>query len=233
MMELFRHQVFKMLLAEEKITATQVEKLLAWKHSGFSVYRGEKVDPEDKKGREHLASTILHPPMSQEKMTYDPETRTVHYRTKKQKGPEVIQTFSALDWLARLSTHIPDKWEPMVRYDGWYSNRPRGERKKAQRSPDEGVPVRPAQAESDFRKEVRQDWARRIKKVYEVDPLVCPNGSGRLRIISFIEEPAVIERILRHLGLWPAPARAPRAPPPAPTEITLDYSDPDPPASYD
>jgi hypothetical protein len=89
MMELFRHKVFKRLLAEEKITETQVEKLLSWRHTGFSVYRGEKVDAEDKKGREHLASYILHPPMSQEKMTYDPETGTVHYRTKKKKGPDV------------------------------------------------------------------------------------------------------------------------------------------------
>jgi hypothetical protein len=66
MMELFRHKVFKMLLAEEKITETQVEKLLSWRHTGFSVYGGEKVGAEDKKGREHLASYILHPPMSQE-----------------------------------------------------------------------------------------------------------------------------------------------------------------------
>ncbi|MBI4481755.1 MAG: hypothetical protein HY652_02580 [Acidobacteria bacterium] len=73
-------KVFKLLLAEEKITETHVEKLLSWRHTGFSVYRGEKVDPEDKQGREHLASYILHPPMSQEKMACDPETGTVHDR---------------------------------------------------------------------------------------------------------------------------------------------------------
>jgi transposase-like protein len=37
MMELFRRKVFKMLLAEEKITETHVAKLLAWRHTGFSV----------------------------------------------------------------------------------------------------------------------------------------------------------------------------------------------------
>lgn len=52
MMELFRHKVFKMLLEEEKITERQIEILLSWKNTGFSVYRGEKVDSEDKKGRE-------------------------------------------------------------------------------------------------------------------------------------------------------------------------------------
>ncbi|MBI1747559.1 MAG: hypothetical protein HYR55_13365 [Acidobacteria bacterium] len=102
-----------------------------------------------------------------------------------------------MDWLARLSTPIPDKWEQRVRYYGWSSNRPRGERKPAQKGPAESVLVPDPESEFDFKKEARQRWARLIKKVYEVDPLVCPNGSGRIRIISFIEEAAVIGRILR------------------------------------
>jgi hypothetical protein len=50
MMELFRHKVFKMLDAEEKITERQIEILLSWKNTGFSVYKGGKVDAEDRKG---------------------------------------------------------------------------------------------------------------------------------------------------------------------------------------
>ncbi len=61
--------------------------------------------------------------------------------------------------------------------------------------------------ESDFEKVARQHWPRLIKKVYAVDPLVCPNCSGRMRIISFIEDPAIIQRILTHLGLWHVPSR--------------------------
>jgi hypothetical protein len=30
-----------------------------------------------------------------------------------------------------------------------------------------------------------------------------------MRIIAFIEQPAVIEKILRHLALWPSPAHSP------------------------
>jgi hypothetical protein len=45
--------------------------------------------------------------------------------------------------------------------------------------------------------------------VYEVDPLVGPQCAGATRIIACNEQPAVIEKILRHLGLWPAPAHSP------------------------
>ena len=45
-----------------------------------------------------------------------------------------------------------------------------------------------------------------------MDPLVCPKCRGQTRIISFIEkdQSEVIEKILRHCGLWEeAPARDP------------------------
>ena len=44
------------------------------------------------------------------------------------------------------------------------------------------------------------DWASLLRRVYDVDALSCPCG-GRLRIIAMIESPAVIRRILTHLGL--------------------------------
>jgi len=53
----------------------------------------------------------------------------------------------------------------------------------------------------------------RIKRVYEVDALACPQCGGAMEVIAFIEPPQgeVIEKILRHYGLWHA--SAPRAPP--------------------
>ena len=52
-------------------------------------------------------------------------------------------------------------------------------------------------------------WAMLIKRVYEVDPLSCPECGGAMKIISFIErrQREVIERILRHCGLWEGPIR--------------------------
>ena len=54
-----------------------------------------------------------------------------------------------------------------------------------------------------------------IKRVYEVDPLACPNCGGQMKVVAFIDPPqnCVIEKILRHCGLWQA--LAPRAPPDA------------------
>jgi len=58
-----------------------------------------------------------------------------------------------------------------------------------------------------------QAWAMLIKRIYEVDPLCCPECGGQMKVVSFIEPPQadLIEEILRHCGLWQA--SAPRAPP--------------------
>jgi hypothetical protein len=47
-------------------------------------------------------------------------------------------------------------------------------------------------------------WARLLKRFFDIEH--CPQGGGDLKILAAIEAPAVIVRILTHLGL---PAGAP------------------------
>jgi hypothetical protein len=58
-------------------------------------------------------------------------------------------------------------------------------------------------------------WATLLQRVFEVDVLACPRCDGRLELLATLEEPAVVRRILTHVGL-PAEPVTPRAPPPAP-----------------
>jgi hypothetical protein len=45
----------------------------------------------------------------------------------------------------------------------------------------------------------RSAWARLIKKVYEVDPLICPRCGYDMRVMSVITDKAEVKKILRHL----------------------------------
>ena len=52
----------------------------------------------------------------------------------------------------------------------------------------------------------RISWARLLERVFEIDMQHCPRcGAGDVKIIAAILERAVIEKILRHLGLDPQP----------------------------
>ena len=52
----------------------------------------------------------------------------------------------------------------------------------------------------------RISWSRLLRRVFSFDLEHCPDCGGALKIIAAIEDPAVIVKILTHLGL---PARAP------------------------
>jgi len=125
-----------------------------------------------------------------------------------------MQVFDPLDFLAEFTQHIPPKGAHLVRYYGWYSNKARGMRRKAAEAEAAkragtvpgNEPAEPSRCS--------QTWAMLIKRVYEVDPLKCAQCGGEMKVIAFIDPPRgdVIEKILRHWGLWDP--STPRAPPP-------------------
>jgi len=41
--------------------------------------------------------------------------------------------------------------------------------------------------------------------VWHVDPLRCPVCQSPMRVIAVIDDPRVVEKILRHLGAWQDP----------------------------
>lgn len=130
------------------------------------------------------------------------------------------ERFSPLDALAALTAFIPEKGQQIVLYYGRYSNKARGKRRpQSEAAAIPGAASCPdATQDDDFRRFCRRAWARLIRKVYLTDHMTCPQCGGRLRILSFIDNPCVIEKILRHLKLWDPPER----PPPPRRSTTLE-----------
>ena len=123
------------------------------------------------------------------------------------QGKAETHTFHPLDFMTYVSLHIPDKGEQIVRYYGWYSNKSRGLRKK-----DKPVSPTISPAHEDlthYQKKCRSAWARLIRKIYEVEPLVCPQCQHTMRIIAFIGSDAIIQKILKRLGLWETRSHSP------------------------
>jgi Zn finger protein HypA/HybF involved in hydrogenase expression len=199
--EAFQYEVLKMLKKEGKINDVIIENMLSWHHSGFNVYIGDRIEPDDKTGLGNLARYIIRACFSQERMVYIPAKKSddgvakIIYTSKDRKTKK---KFNALDWLARLVTHIPSRYEHTVRYYGFFSNKSRGMRKKA--DADDTIPtIIPNEMSSN---EAKQNWARLIQQIYEVDPLICPKCQGLMKIISIIDDFDIIEQILKHLKLW-------------------------------
>ena len=207
---LFRHKVIRFLQGVGLLAEDRTELLLSWRHTGFSVHNRVRVEPEDRPAVERLARYIMRPPISLERMSWD-GVGEVRYRRK--RGHESsglnereVEAFDPQEFLARVIMHIPEPRRHLVRYYGWYSNVSRGKRRKAEAADGEvgamGVAPdsRAAQVEARDARALRRSWAQLIKRIYEVDPMVCPSCGSEMKVISFITEHDVIDAILRHLG---------------------------------
>jgi hypothetical protein len=196
-MLLFRHHVIKNLLAAGRISQTAVDIIDRFHHPGFSAYEGVGVSAVDSSARERLASYLVHAPFSLARLHYDRHAGAVTYeaRASSRSHPSspAPEQFTPLDALAALTAFIPEKGLQLARYYGFYSNKARGQRRRqdapalnpmAASCPD-------APQDDDFRRFCRRAWARLIRKVYLADPLTCPKCGGRLRILSFIDNPCV------------------------------------------
>ena len=97
--EIFKYKVFKMLLSREKITPELVTLRKTWRHSGFNVFCGPRIQPGDEQAMENLARYIVRASFSKERMTYVREESQVTYQSKDSKEEK---TFDALEWLAAM-----------------------------------------------------------------------------------------------------------------------------------
>ena len=98
-------------------------------------YNGVRLARDDEAGREALAQYIIRNPFAVSKITYNPASGMVIYKSKptpsrSKGGRRNFQVFSATEFIAAITQHIPEKSFQLVRYYGWYSNRGRGKRAK-------------------------------------------------------------------------------------------------------
>ena len=126
-----------------------------------------------------------------------------------------MQIFTVHDFIASVTQHIPSRGVHYIRRYGLYSSRSRGKWAdkphvirlapdgwKDTHSASAQTENLPAEQEADIyvaSAESRASWARLIKKIYEVDPLVCQKCGSPMRILAVVTDADEVKTILRHL----------------------------------
>lgn len=121
-LKLWEHEVFKLLLAQGKITEEVVQNIRSWKHSGFSVDQSVRLEAGDQEGVQRLIQYFLRCPFSQARMIQVTDEGQVIYKTGDNRlgrfpeaasddllpGPKRnFQIFDPLDFLAEVTQHVP------------------------------------------------------------------------------------------------------------------------------
>ncbi len=176
---------------------------------GFSLHAGVRCAADQREALEHLCRYIPRPAIANERLGVNRAGQVVlKLKTPYRDGTTHIN-MSALEFMQRLAALVPRPRLHLIRFHGALA--PHAKLRAAI------VPV-PAHTTTGCATNcdhahgasVRMSWARLLKRVFDIDIEHCPQCGGKLKIIAAIDQPAVIERILTHLGLSAQPP--PRAP---------------------
>lgn len=205
--------------------------------NGFDLHAGLVVPAGQRARLERVCRYALRPPVSQERLYVTDEGLVrLQLRQPWRNGTTAV-VFDPVEFLGRLAVLVPRPRINLILYHGVLGPRAAW-RSEVVPSPKDGreagvtasdtEPAREADpTETAHRRARGQCWASLMARTFGLDVLACPRCGGRLRLIALIEEAAVVDRILRHLGLpteipTPCPPRAPPLPTGTPARAGWD-----------
>jgi hypothetical protein len=192
----------RFLVHKELLNPEWAQRLFSWRHSGFNVH--SRIRAKIHHEAERVGKYMIRPLLSLERLSLDEREGRVCYRYGKED--KETERMDYLEFIARVVSHIPDKGQVTLRYYGLYANAHRGMVKKASQ-----VPVSLGMIEEELPPIPSKGWAEMIRKVYEIDPMICPRCGGQMKVIAFLTDYAVVDRIIDHLKLTFVAERPPPA----------------------
>lgn len=115
MADLFRFELIEAMFKAGVLTPEIANNLLSWNHSGFHVHATAPFLPDDGDLFENRMAYAFRPAVSLGRLSFDGERVT--YRSRR-----CTITLPAVEFLAKLVLHIPDRYQNIRRYAGFYSS---------------------------------------------------------------------------------------------------------------
>lgn len=189
MTEMFRFELIEMMLRKGVLTPEIAANLASWEHSGFHVHASWPFMPSDGELLRTRLAYAFRPAVTLKRLGFD--GKTVAVTTRKQ-----TLCLTPVEFLAKLVLHIPDRYQNVRRYAGFYASIVQCAVRRAagkaghQIDLQTGAPVRPK-------------WATLIARIFGEMPIACPNCGRAMELAEFVIDEIPIAK------LFPDAARAP------------------------
>jgi hypothetical protein len=167
---------------------------------GFDLHAGVAVAARNRDRLEQLCRYALRPAVGQDRLQRMPDGSVVLELRRRWTDGTTHLVFDPVELLERLAALVPRPRINLVLYYGVFAARAAGRAAV--------VPVRQevsgdagAGSARGAGRPVNPAWAGWMQRSFGFDVLACPRCPGQLRLVALIHQPAVVRRILTHLGL--------------------------------
>jgi hypothetical protein len=120
-------EVLAFLARKKLLSPDWAERILSWQHTGFNIHSRARAKTTEE--AERTGKYMIRPLLSLERLSLDEKESKVCYRYGKEA--KEMEWMDYLEFIARVSSHIPDKGQVTVRHYGLYANARRGKVRKA------------------------------------------------------------------------------------------------------
>jgi len=195
------------------------------KLAGFSLHAGVAAKAHQRDKIERLCRYIARPAVSEKRLSLT-TTGKVRYelKTPYRNGTTHV-IFEPVDFIARLAALVPKPRVNLTRFHGVFAP---NSKHRIHVTPARRGKGRKAQSDQAWKdktpgeRHVAMTWMQRLKRVFNIDIEVCEKCKGPVKIIACVEDPVVIEKILKHLKERTTSTNIVRLPPGrAPPQIEL------------
>jgi hypothetical protein len=184
---------------------------------GFDLHANVWVGPNDRARLEQLCHYVLRPPLAENRLRRLADGRVQLELKRPWSDGTTHLLFEPVEFLEKLAAVTPRPEINLVLYHGVLAPHARWRAEVvAYRRADIG-------SAQDSRAAIAEAgrgrlgsprywmWAALMRRAFHLDVLRCPRCAGRMQLIATIEDPAIIQRILAHLGL-PGTREGPQPP---------------------
>jgi len=175
---------------------TEELRSLVSKQSGFSLHAGVSCKADQRKKLERLCRYIVRPAISEQRLALAGNGNIIYALKTPYNDGTTHVVLSPLEFIGRLSALVPKPRVNLTRFHGVFSPNSKLREKV--------VPAKPVKDEPSGKpRRYGQTWAQRLKRVFAIDIEKCECG-GKMKVIASIEDPEVIDKVLKHLDLDPS-----------------------------
>ena len=173
-------------------------------HAGFSLHAGVIAEVHQRDKLERLCRYVSRPAVSEKRLALTSNGQVRYELKTPYRDGTTHVIFQPLDFIAKLAALVPKPRVNLTRFHGVFA--PNSQHRVQVTPAKRGKkPNKLEKAGTDWLEKSPEErhramtWMQRLKRVFNIDIEVCDHCGGQVKVIASIEDPEVIEQILKHL----------------------------------
>ena len=166
---------------------------------GFSLHAGVATKANERCKLERLCRYITRPAVSTKRLSITRNGRVRYELKTPWRNGTTHVIFEPLDFISRLVSLVPKPRVNLTRFHGVFAPNSRYRSLVTPAKRGRGKTGKTLNDQTPAEKQASMTWAKRLKRVFDIDIETCSECGGDVKIIASIEDPDVIRKILAHL----------------------------------